>query len=268
MLAIFFIICMILITLGSLTKNPNLTSLFIFPIGVIALFFQKLVHKASIKNLGFRKCSLSSLVKAILLPLVIVFSIFLIAIILGLLEVNHLNDYKHPSIQGTLGSGLSGLAVTIITLAVITFLGALLSEELAFRGYILSRLKKFDRIEAILLSSVLFGIWHLPPSLFLLDSNMLESIVYIFNISFLGILAGYLFFDSGSLIPPSVFHGVWNAMDYTLFGTGKLQEPIFCGPKIFIDPDEGFIGFFVLLGFSLIAIWKTGRNDSISYKNK
>jgi len=132
----------------------------------------------------------------------------------------------------------------------------LITEELAFRGYLITRLSKLGRMKALLYSSVLFGIWHIPPSILLLGSGVTRTAIYAVNIFLLGILFSYLFLESGSLIPSSIFHGVWNALEYTLFGYGNSQGVILGNSRILFDPEEGLVGTFVLLVFSIVVIWK------------
>lgn len=73
-------------------------------------------------------------------------------------------------------------------------------EELFFRGLVLKNfLKKYSPLYAILLSSILFGVYHLN-----LDT-------LIFHIS-LGIIIGTLYFKTNSMILVMLAHIIWNAL--------------------------------------------------------
>lgn len=52
MLFLYFIICLLFITLGSLTKNFNQAQLFVLPIGLVAVLFQKFAHGQKIRDSG------------------------------------------------------------------------------------------------------------------------------------------------------------------------------------------------------------------------
>ncbi|HEY3871674.1 MAG TPA: CPBP family intramembrane glutamic endopeptidase [Actinocrinis sp.] len=64
-------------------------------------------------------------------------------------------------------SGLSGLQVANQMLLQVP-IGTVLQEETAFRGVLLALLlRRYSRVRAVVVSSVLFGLWHVLPSLHL-----------------------------------------------------------------------------------------------------
>lgn len=82
-------------------------------------------------------------------------------------------------------------------------------EELLFRGLILDRLSRFGRAKAIFISALLFALMHQNPA----------QILYTF---ILGLVLGYMFFESGSIWGGIILHFVnnftqviMNAIDYT-----------------------------------------------------
>lgn len=89
-----------------------------------------------------------------------------------------------------------------------TALLAPISEELFFRGFLLKGLlRKYKSWIAILISALIFGIWHFN----FFDPNILVA-KHIF-VTFLGGLAmGYLYFKSEKLIYPIIFHVSWNVL--------------------------------------------------------
>jgi len=253
MTILYFLICLLLITLGALTKSFNYGQFFVLPMGLIAVLFQKFIHQEKIKELGFKKikelgfkkCSLKQAGKAFIYPLVIIFIIFLLDFIFHFVERISLSGVKNPFSKGEAGVNLQTLILIMAISAFFTFIASLITEELAFRGYLITRLSKLGRMKALLYSSVLFGIWHIPPSILLLGSGVTRTAIYAVNIFLLGILFSYLFLESRSLIPSSIFHGVWNALEYTLFGYGNSQGVILGNSRILFDPEEGLVGTFV-----------------------
>lgn len=72
-------------------------------------------------------------------------------------------------------------------------------EELIFRGFILRSLQRFGNIFAILISSVLFGLWH---------GNLQQAIPIMFS----GFVLGYIAIRSNSVIPGIITHAFNNLL--------------------------------------------------------
>jgi membrane protease YdiL (CAAX protease family) len=76
-----------------------------------------------------------------------------------------------PAFVDARAAGLSGTAVLVRTLVRIP-LGTALLEEVAFRGVLYAMLARRHGVRAAVLgSSLLFGLWHVLPSLGLRDGN-------------------------------------------------------------------------------------------------
>jgi sodium transport system permease protein len=85
-------------------------------------------------------------------------------------------------------------------------------EEVAFRGFILSGLRRdYRAVSAIVLSAFLFGFLHVLLSLF----------QQLFNATLLGIVLGVLAVRSRSLLPGILFHIINNSMALVI---GELSE--------------------------------------------
>lgn len=96
-----------------------------------------------------------------------------------------------------------------------------LTEELVFRGLLYNRMKKhFSVLPAILLSAMIFGIYH---------GNSVQGL-YGFLI---GILIACTYEKFGSLLYPMLFHAVANVTVYSITGDQRLYE-IFMTPAIYI----------------------------------
>ncbi|MFO0944371.1 MAG: ABC transporter permease subunit/CPBP intramembrane protease [Planctomycetota bacterium] len=88
-------------------------------------------------------------------------------------------------------------------------------EEVAFRGFILAGLRrKHPAGRAIVISSVLFGIFHMVPQQML-------------NASALGLILGLFLVRSGSLFPAMLFHVTHNGLMVLrdVFGLEQLPRP-------------------------------------------
>jgi membrane protease YdiL (CAAX protease family) len=132
-----------------------------------------------------------------------------------------------------------GLGRTLVTVLVVIPLGTVLLEEVAFRGVLWGALRReYGVIVATAVSSLLFGLWHVLPSLNLAESN--KAVEGVFGSSGIGqvlavlgtvvftALAGVVFCElrrrSESLIAPFGLHWATNALGVivtaVLFGLG------------------------------------------------
>ena len=73
-------------------------------------------------------------------------------------------------------------------------------EELAFRGFIMSRLEKVGSVrEALIIQAAMFSVLHMFPAIFI--SHFI-----------IGIILGAVRLRSGSLYPGMLIHAVWNGI--------------------------------------------------------
>jgi membrane protease YdiL (CAAX protease family) len=230
------------------------------PIGIVAVAFQRFVHREKIADLGYKACSFRELGTAVVLPALIIFLILLVDWMLGFVSAMDSIPLRNSfSRTPEIVDGWSLLLIVVVN-ALITFIACLATEEVAFRGYILTKLRKLGDSRALLLSSLLFGIWHYPVSLILWDAGVLRSTLYVFNISLVGVLFGYQFLRSNSLLTCSLSHGVWNALAYTLFGLSNTKGLFSGDSKAIYDPEEGMVGTVVLLIFVSFVLLKQRKN--------
>lgn len=91
-----------------------------------------------------------------------------------------------------------------------------ITEELFFRNYVLrGLLKNHKPILAIILSSLLFALIHIPfVALYyeFIDFSFHQAFIAIFG----GLISGMLFYKSKSIIPSILFHVFWNLTSYVL----------------------------------------------------
>ncbi len=103
------------------------------------------------------------------------------------------------TLQKTLGAEVPNPVVAVLIFALLPAV----TEELAFRGYILSGLRPGDRAgAAILLSAILFGLLHV----------LLSISTQFFNACALGVVLGLLAVRSKSVLPGILFHFFNNAL--------------------------------------------------------
>ena len=83
-------------------------------------------------------------------------------------------------------------------------------EEISFRGVITTLyLRKYSELTSLILVSVIFGLFHLLNLLSL--QPLIPTIIQVMYAAILGILFGYLFIKTKSLIPSIILHYLINS---------------------------------------------------------
>jgi membrane protease YdiL (CAAX protease family) len=115
----------------------------------------------------------------------------------------------------TAGAGDPGylLAMVVVSLCVV---GPV--EELLFRGVVQGRLRESWGVwPAILAATVLFGLSHVSVS-----GGAAGIAAYILTATVLGVLLGYLYERTGTIVVPAVIHGVNNAVIFAGLYLGEI----------------------------------------------
>jgi uncharacterized protein len=245
---IYLIICILINCLAFILGLGSLGQILVLVMGLAVFLLQKFIHKDTLKNLGFRKCSLISLGKGFLLPISILGFISIINIFFGFAKFQSLSELKNPFNGGLAISTINDLLIFILINFLILFILEFFTEELLFRGYLLNKLIfNLSEIKGILISSFIFGLWHLPISIWLIGFDPIRTTIYIFNMFLLGSIFASLFLESKSLIPVAIFHALWNTLEYNLFGFANQTGFLTGANRIIFDPEEGIIGTVALL---------------------
>nr|WP_240806775.1 CPBP family intramembrane glutamic endopeptidase [Polyangium spumosum] len=140
-------------------------------------------------------------------------------------------------------------------------------EEIGWRGYLLPRLIDARIPHPALVSGVVWGGWHAPmilsghynPS----PSPMLSLLLFVVCLTGQSYFAARLRLDTGSVWPPVVMHGGWNAIAVSFFGastTGK-HAPLWAS--------EGGVlvaGSTVLITYVLLR-WRRGQESAPSSRS-
>lgn len=106
-----------------------------------------------------------------------------------------------------------GIIMMIINLVVI----APISEEIALRGIVFTRIEKTTNpIIAMLVSSILFGIMHL----------MAGGIILVVGSFIMGALFGLVFYKTNSLFVCFIAHAVANLPEFIFYGNPQLSNKL------------------------------------------
>ena len=136
------------------------------------------------------------------------FGVAFVVLLLGAV-IPATNGFLHDSRAAISGGRM------FYNLIVSILLSTVIPEEFAFRGVLLgTALQLFRRWGAIVLSSALFGLWHIAPTLHTMSDNQTvrhapAAIVVLGAITatfVAGLIFGWLRVRSGSLLAPAIAH--------------------------------------------------------------
>ena len=212
-----------------------------------------------LKSLGFSRTRIAAI------PLAILMAIGLHPIVAGFGELV-LRVYPMPDDGGQMAlmmqqifAGAPGFISILLLFAVLPAI----SEELAFRGFIMNGLKKAgDRWAAILIASLFFGATH----------GMLQQSIIAF---FTGTIIGFVSFQAGSIWPAMCYHFTHNAITVTLSQTtvaemqsyGWTQFVFHAGPSGQVS--YTLTAYFALSGIGIaIFCWFSRMNFGKSQRDQ
>lgn len=207
--------------IGFINNNTMLILLFSSVINIFIFMF--ILYKTNNLNLRIN----SNINKLSLLTLSAIMGISFYMLSMGIITFFDLTRYSSQYIDTMEILSSGGIILNIISVGIITPI----SEELMLRGLVYNNLKKYINIRsAIFIQALLFGILHM---------NIIQGTYAVLA----GILIGYVYEKSNSLIASSVFHISFNLCNHL------FEVPVFS----FI---MGFpLGMFILgLFFFLFSI--------------
>ncbi|WP_224483412.1 CPBP family intramembrane glutamic endopeptidase [Robertkochia aurantiaca] len=104
-------------------------------------------------------------------------------------------------------------------------LRSVLMEEVMFRGVLLYLgIRYLGPYKAIILSAIVFGIWHWFSYEVIGDVSRMISVFVLTGTG--GLLFGYAYYRTGSLLLPIGLHFGWNLVTITIFSQGPLGEQL------------------------------------------
>lgn len=133
-------------------------------------------------------------------------------------------DFSMPAQRGYL----------IMFLMYVCLIGPIL-EEIIFRGFILKSMQRYGNFTAILVSAILFSMFHL-------------NLVQFINPVLVGIVLAFITIKSKSIFPAMIAHIFNNTIAFTATGVSSLKIPVV----------EGIFGFvYLVTGISALTIFIT-----------
>ncbi|MDP1834967.1 MAG: CPBP family intramembrane metalloprotease [Chlamydiales bacterium] len=139
---------------------------------------------------------------------------------------------------------LSAILITTIFLGATINGIAALGEELFWRGYLHEKLKYLGIVRASLIIGTAWGIWHAPIILMGYNYPTHEWLGVVMMTLITISISPIQFFlreESGAIMAPAIFHGVFNAMAGLAF-------------LVYTKPDTLFVGATGIVGFVFFSI--------------
>ena len=227
-LALFFPLLIALSTLFYwliiVRHNALAMALFMWTPGSAALI-TRLVRREKFPatSLYLSKRLLPSLIVALLIPLVIGLISYNLAWKAGITPLAPFHaSATIASFLPLLGANpslfdLTGLLIFIVGAELIGATG----EELGWRGYMLTRLIDAGVPRPILVSGIIWSLWHWPLMLLVPSSGSLPQIVtaciFLVTITSLGCISAQLRLTTGSLWSSILLHAAWNGLILEIF---------------------------------------------------
>lgn len=163
---------------------------------------------------------------AVIFPIVIGFAVYGIAWKTGLATFT-----PQPGGLADQLAGTSPVAVFGVMLAVAATLGTIMGiltavgEEIGWRGYMLTRLIDAELPHPILLSGLIWGLWHVPivvgAGYAAGPSPSASALLLVILATAFGVVFARLRLQTGSIWPPIVLHAAWNSIIQSAFDAAR-----------------------------------------------
>ena len=240
-------------------ENVKFFTIVMFVPAIVALVINSMRYRSV--ELVFKpvttKINLESILFSILYPLLFIGVISISVYLLGIAEFNEDKlSYltKLPSIAG-------------IIIGIFLMFG----EEYGWRGFLLKELAEAKgKVFAALIVGLVWTFWHAPFIYGLAKSTNMEDpfllmVIQMGAVFVLSMPFAYSYFLSNNILPPMIFHFVWNYYNPLFLGNIYSNQPGIMGGNLIYINGEGLAG--IILG-SLFFIWFIVRTKKdINSKN-
>jgi membrane protease YdiL (CAAX protease family) len=130
-------------------------------------------------------------------------------------------------------------------------------EEIGWRGYMLTRLIDAGVPYPVLVSGLIWGVWHLPlllSGLYYAGPNvLLSALLFMVAITVLSWFYAQLRLATGSIWPAIILHGAWNCIIHDVFdaSTGGAQASLWIG-------ESGILVMLAVVAVSVLLtrVWR------------
>ena len=221
-------------TIVIITGNFSWSSILMFT-PAAASVVARLVLREGFADVSFRfggRRTWKMILLALVFPIVVGLVAYGIAWATGLAQF----DPQLPAglIATLVGEVISSpVMVFVIMLLFATFVGVFpqslsaAGEEIGWRGYMLMRLIDAGVPRPVLVSGVIWGLWHIPLILVGLyvagSSPILSAVLFMVSVVSFGFVLARMRLETGSIWPAIAFHGAWNSNIYGAFDPATMD---------------------------------------------
>lgn len=156
----------------------------------------------------------------------------------------------------------NGLVILILA----NGLGALVTEEGFFRGWLWASLQRAGVTQrgVWVWTSVAFAAWHVSTALLptAFRPPLAQVPIYIANAAVIGFIWALMRQRSGSIVVTSVSHGVWNGLVYGLFSTGTTLGALGIHNTGVFGPEVGLVGLALNVAFAAVLSLARGNRSA------
>lgn len=209
-------------------------------------------------DLGSRR-GLQGMLLALILPVIVGLVAYGIAWSIGLAEFTPPASATFPRVTNPLA--LLGLQfVSVLNIGFLIALVLAAGEEIGWRGYMLTRLIDARVPQPVLVSGLIWGLWHLPlilSGLYAAGPNpLLSALWFMVAITVSSFLYARLRLATGSIWPVIMLHGAWNSTIQSVFDVSISGE----GATFWV----GESGILVMLTIIVVVVLlaRTWRADA------
>lgn len=157
-------------------------------------------------------------------------------------------------------------------------IACLFGEELAFRGYILPKLEEtFGPIGAVILCSVIFGLWHLPAYFSIYsggaaDEGWTSVAIMLFGHGISVVPPCILYLTTRELYGVSLYHTLVIVIQYSIVGNptfGEMSKHAIYSMRVNNELAMTIIGWgWQIIGIFIMLALCTLANKVVSRKNR
>jgi membrane protease YdiL (CAAX protease family) len=221
----------------------------------LASVVARLVLREGFSDVSFRlggRRGWSAIVVALLFPIVVGLIAYGIAWMSDLARFAPRSD-----IAGDAASPLTAFVVLLAASATIGTLTLTLTaagEEIGWRGYMLTRLIDAGVPRPVLVSGLLWGLWHVPGTLTGVyatgPSPLLSAVLLMVTITSLGYVIGRMRLETGSVWPAIVVHAAWNSIIVGAYDSATTGA----GAALWVG-ESGVLTAFTLVVAAFLFSW-------------
>jgi len=233
---------------------------------ISAIVVQKFIAKKPLKDLGFKigpKRMYASTYAMIALVFFINYGLTWVFVIPPDWTLASFLKQYAPGFALPLPAPMMILLLSLITFIVAPIVNMIpsLGEEIGWRGFLLPALEPIGKVKAMILSGIIWALWHTPMILIIGFTYGQQAwpgvLLHFVMVTGFGIWMGYIWFKTRSTVLAAFMHATFNANAYGIWSVIFIS-----GSKLIIGA-AGIIGAVLCLILGLFTIYVLVARDNL-----